>query len=118
MPRILSFFFEKSTLPIGAGLGSSASISVSLALAMAYLGGLTYGTINTNNFKFLDDFPAIPMILTYTRIPKVYKKILLLAVRVLVTNEKFPGEVMKPILMPWVNKSPTRLRDHDKVKAM
>ena len=53
------------------------------------------GTINTNNFKFLDDFPAIPMILTYTRIPRSTKD-LVARVRVLVT-EKFP-EVMKPIL--------------------
>ncbi|EJS44170.1 erg12p [Saccharomyces arboricola H-6] len=53
------------------------------------------GTIDTNNFKFLDDFPAIPMILTYTRIPRSTKD-LVTNVRVLVT-EKFP-EVMKPIL--------------------
>ncbi|QID87346.1 Mevalonate kinase [Saccharomyces pastorianus] len=53
------------------------------------------GTINTNNFKFLDEFPTIPMILIYTRIPRSTKD-LVTNVRVLVT-EKFP-EVMKPLL--------------------
>ncbi|CAI4048678.1 hypothetical protein SKDZ_13G3340 [Saccharomyces kudriavzevii ZP591] len=53
------------------------------------------GTINANNFKFLEDFPTIPMILTYTRIPRSTKD-LVANVRVLVT-ERFP-DVVRPIL--------------------